>query len=218
MKKIIVSLIVMSFLFPIMSANASSPAIDIGKPIPPEPWPPTSCFISQGEKTCTSCTKGPSAGSIDVNRRTGVRTEISKTCEKCTTTIEPLVRRKACKKDSDCVLVKPNCCSGPCEPIAVHKFQEGNYLTRLEKECQPPHVWADKYKREDGVGDYYPAQCMCGTMDPPPKYKAICYHFPPTVREHVNSKRRPRSRCIVSGGGGVMSGPSLPPGPSGSLQ
>ena len=211
MKKTIISSITLFFLFPIMSANATSPSepteINIGGiGIPPEPWyPPANCFISQGEKRCTSCIKGPSAGSVDVNRRTGVRTEISKTCEKCTTTIEPLIRRKACKKDSDCVLVKPNCCGGSCEPIAVHKSQEGKYHNRLEKECAPPPFIDPVIDNIDGSTNYSTySRCMCGTMKSPPKYKAICIHFPIAYEKNKKQPRRPRrprSRCIVEAEG-----------------
>ena len=201
MKNFRISLIVFAFLWfvPILTASALSAV----KPIP-------DCRISQGAKICTDCfpifDNQPFIGQGEVIDKKSFSSRYVrkwKQCESCSETYEPFVEHKNCKTSNDCALVKADCCSGPCRPLAIHKAQVGKYNARLKEECYEnytPYILpggrgtggtttggttgtvesvGGNNPRSSIVGgksSLYPqSQCVCGEISGyKPRYAAVC--------------------------------------------
>ncbi|MDE0518847.1 MAG: hypothetical protein OXH36_04760, partial [Bdellovibrionales bacterium] len=191
MKNFRISLIVFAFLWfvPILTASALSV-----KTIP-------DCRISGGAKICTDCFPifdnqpfiGQGQEVIDKKSFSSRYVRKWKQCESCSETYEPFVEHKNCKTSNDCALVKADCCSGPCRPLAIHKAQVGKYNARLKEECyghyQPPKpvpLPIGVTPKPSNCPDRGNPECMGGTtggtvgvgeeigMSPSPSFQCVC--------------------------------------------
>ena len=194
--KISLTTILFLFSFPILLASADTINSDTdngggGISLPTIITPKLNCHISQGAKICKTCKSTdniqPIKQSTSINNLQDISSSWTQ-CQSCTQTHEPLVPNTRCKSNDECVLVKADCCGGPCRPTAVHKSQVGSYNARLKKECNPPYVYEEKGSGTGGIssgsiggiaGGGGISQCMCGSMEGyTPEYAAVC-------REHI---------------------------------
>ena len=218
--KISSTTILFLFSFPILLASADTINSDTdnggGISLPTIITPKLNCHISQGAKRCTTCkttddTRPRPIFKQTVNNLKGTSNSWTR-CETCTETLEPLVPNTRCKSNNECVLVKADCCEGPCKPTAVHNSQVASYNARLKKECNPMYyaVPSGPTKGEvlGGTGGEIGigiaggiSACMCGeTEGYKPEYSAVCREHiyatkPKTVSSQTVSK--PIKYCAV---------------------